>query len=137
MRPEGTVLYLDASALVKLVIAEYETPALQQAVGIGALLATSALSGVEVRRAVLRGADTPEILARADAVLARCTLVEVHRAVWTRAAELRPARLRTLDAIHLATALELGPDLGAFVAYDTRLREAASGAGLPLLTPGA
>lgn len=68
-------------------------------------------------------------------VLARVDLVEVDGIVRANAAAVGPATVRSLDAIHLATALELATDLTAFVAYDKRLGEAATAAGLPWAAP--
>jgi predicted nucleic acid-binding protein len=59
----------------------------------------------------------------------------VDHDVLERAARLAPAELRTLDAIHIASALSLGADLLAFVSYDDRQRAAARKVGLPLVRP--
>ncbi len=68
-------------------------------------------------------------------MLAGLELVELDDRVIAAAAGLDPAELASLDAIHLASALSLGDDLGAFVCYDRRLAEAATAAGLPMLAP--
>jgi predicted nucleic acid-binding protein len=60
----------------------------------------------------------------------------VDDAVLAVAAVLTPPSLRSLDAIHLATALRLGDDLGVFLAYDERLLRAAAAHGLPVAGPG-
>jgi uncharacterized protein len=69
-------------------------------------------------------------------VLTRVALVDVDRGVLSAAAALEPAGLRTLDAIHLATALKLGTDLAVLVTYDRRLRAAAEMASLEVASPG-
>ena len=129
----GSLLYLDSSALVKLVVAEPESRALRELLTSWPERVTSAIARIEVARAarrVGRGA-----VRRAEAVVGRITLVELDDAVLELAASLDPATLRILDAIHLATALTLGDDLGALCAYDARLVEAASAAGIEVLTP--
>lgn len=128
------MLYLDTSALVKLCRIEGETATLHQwlAENPGDWI-TSALSEVELPRAIAR-ADA-QALAHVPAVLARCDRLEIDARVRADAAVLSPPTLRTLDAIHLATALELGPDLQAFVVYDTRLADAARTSGLQVEAP--
>jgi predicted nucleic acid-binding protein len=118
-----SLLYVDASALVKLVIREPETPALTAFLGPSDTPVTSRLAAVEVSRALLRrGPFEPR---RLRAVLARVTFRELDEEVARLAARLEPVTLRTLDAVHLASAMDLGDDLAAFVCYDERLAEAA------------
>jgi predicted nucleic acid-binding protein len=131
----GALVYLDSSALVKLVVEEAESGALEAELGRWTRWVTSALAGVEVRRAVRRSHDEPAVRERAEAVLGACALLAVDARVFGRAATLEPTRLRALDAIHLASALELGADLGAFVAYDRDLVAAARRQGLEALSP--
>jgi uncharacterized protein len=126
------VAYVDASALVKLVLEEPESRALHRHLH-GQPLASSEVALVEVTRASRRA--TPDAARRARQLLQDAFLIEVDRAVLDHAAELASERIRTLDAIHLASALSLGPD--EFVAYDHRLLEAAAGAGLTVSSPGA
>jgi uncharacterized protein len=122
---------------VKLVVEEAESRTLRAELDRWRGWVTSALAGVEVRRAVRRARDEPAVRERAEAVLGVCGLLTVDAHVLGRAAALQPARLRTLDAIHLASALELGDDLGVFVAYDRDLVEAAARQRLTVLSPGA
>lgn len=98
----------------------------------GLVRVSSSLAVVEVGRAM----TTLSERATADALITTLTLVPVTDAVLRLAATLPPARLRSLDAIHLATALRLQPDLTALVAYDDRLLEAATALGLPVASPG-
>ncbi len=127
------MLYLDSSALVKLVVDERESAALAADLGESPL-AGSALSRTEVVRAVAR-AD-PRRVEAAVAVVASLALIDISGAVLHAAARLAPRSLRSLDAIHLASALELEDDLTAFVAYDERLLDAASALGMPVSSPG-
>jgi predicted nucleic acid-binding protein len=129
------VIYLDTSAFVKLIRGERETPALQAFLSDrpAGPLVSSALLVVETRRAILR--EAPDQLTRADLLLTRIDQVEVTRSVLEAASRLPDPALRSLDAIHLATALQLGGDLEALVTYDSRLAAAAARQKLPVVTP--
>jgi predicted nucleic acid-binding protein len=129
------MLYLDTSALVKLVHPEAETDALVRWLGERPDLpwVASALVEVELVRAV-RVAE-PADLVHVPAVLARVDMVDIDGIVRANAAAVAPETVRSLDAIHLATALELAADLTALVAYDKRLGEAAAAAGLTWTAP--
>ena len=87
---------------------------------------------VETRRAAGRGLHDP---AHLEAILLTVEVLELDPATAGTAATIGPRALRTLDAIHLAAALALIPDLDAFVTYDDRLAEAARNLGLPVLRP--
>lgn len=128
------MLYLDASALVKLIRHEPETGDLVNEVRADPAAVSSALSRTEVVRAVRRARGDAE---RAEAVIAGVALVPIDDAILHEAAVLGPTTLRTLDAIHLATAISLGGDLDRVIAYDVRLVEAAVGVGLTVMSPGA
>ena len=129
------MVYLDASALVKLVLPEPESAALWAELSAWRERVSSALARVELMRAVGRARAGARAVRRAEQILARVALVPLDDDVLHGAARLRPWELRSLEAIHLATASVLGADLGAFVAYDTRLADAARRAGLPLRQP--
>ena len=128
-----SLAYLDASALVKLVLDEPETPALRRHLGAVERKATSQIAIVEVTRAVRLADPVPQTLLDARRLFEEAELVRTTRAIIERAAGLASARLRSLDAIHLATALELRPD--EFIAYDSRLLEAAGLSGLVAASP--
>lgn len=96
---------------------------------------TSALSVAEVTRAVTRAGIGDEARPRIEAVLAAVDIRQIDVAIIGAAAHLGPAELRTLDAIHLATAIELGGELGELVAYDRRLLEAARRHAIPVASP--
>jgi uncharacterized protein len=131
-KPE--LLYLDTSALVKLVLPEPETPALVAALPAEARLVASEIAEIELLRAVRRVAGEDPIDA-ARSKLESVRLLPLSRRIRRRACELAPVTLRTLDALHVATALDLGELLDAVYAYDTRLSEAATQAGLRVLAP--
>lgn len=127
------VIYLDSSAIVKLVVREAESAALRRFLRRRPTRVSSALARVEVVRAVrLQG---PEAQARAHAVLARIRLLRIDDDVLSLAAILEPALLRSLDAIHLASARVFGAELGGVVTYDVRMRDAAELLGVPVFEP--
>lgn len=124
------MIYLDTSALVKLVHLESESTALERWLSArsGVPLLASALVEIELVRAV-RVAE-PDDLVHVSAILSGIDLLDIDEIVRANAAAVSPATVRSLDAIHLATALELPTDLEAFVAYDKRLGQAAAAAGM-------
>ena len=127
-------LYLDSSALIKLVFEEHETDALETFLRDRPLRVSSVLARVEVMRAARTASD--ELVARhADAVLRAVELIAPDTALLAEAARLDPLALRTLDAVHLATALALLDDIDGMVVYDRRLAEAAREAGLTVWAP--
>ncbi len=130
------VVYLDSSALVKLAIEEAETASLRQSLVERPLRLASCIAEVEVIRAASRDQDATGATAKARELLQNVVLIDVDAAVRRLAAALAPPWLRSLDAIHMASALLVGSDLRAFVTYDRRLFDAALGAGLPALAPG-
>ncbi len=128
-------VYLDASALVKLVAEERESPGLEEFLGPRPLRVSSVLARVELLRSVGRSTLGIAGKRRAEDVLSRIALVRLSDDILGVAGELEPPPLRALDALHLATALSIGPDLAEFVTYDRRLADAASGAGLDVVAP--
>ena len=128
------MLYLDSSAIVKLVVREPETADLVEVVRADPAVVSSALAVTEVIRAVTRSGGRA---ARAEAVLDGIALIPIDEGILRAAATLAPRDLRTLDAIHLASALSFGRDLAELVTYDQRLAEAATGAGIDVRSPGA
>ena len=130
------MIYLDSSALLKLVRVETHSAQLTSwlAERPDAPLVSSALAQVEVLRACRRIGE--RLLEPGRAVLAMLDFVPIDDDVLGAAAEIPDAALRSLDALHLASALALDPDLDTFVAYDERLLTAAEAAGLPVAQPG-
>ncbi|CAN5148954.1 hypothetical protein BH23ACT9_BH23ACT9_17280 [soil metagenome] len=128
--------YYDTSALAKLVLAEDETEALRGWLGdrhdITAV--TSDLARTELMRAARR--VDASLLGRVREVLDALTIVEIPSALFAAAGRLEPVTMRSLDAIHLAAALDLGDDLDMLVAYDDRLLAAARRHGIPISSPG-
>ena len=126
--------YLDTSALVKLVVAEQESEALLSWINDTATdWVSSDLARTELIRAMRR--VVPERAVRAREVLESLTLIEVTTQIFEEAARIDPPLVRTVDAIHLAVALDLGDDLDALVTYDARLAEAAAANGVVTVAP--
>jgi predicted nucleic acid-binding protein len=126
-------IYLDSSAIVKLAVREPESAALRQYLRRRRVLVSSALAKTEVARAVLGLGDAAE--RRCQEVLDRIELVRVNDRVLEAAGTLLPAEVRSLDAIHLATASLLGGSLRVLVTYDERLAAAARAQGLRVVAP--
>lgn len=127
------VSYLDSSAIVKLIVKEQESNALRRYLRGRQAVVTSALARTEVKRAVLQlGAIAMQ---RADDVLNRIELVQLNNAVLNAAGVMKPDSLRSLDAIHLATAALFETTLSDLVTYDTRMASAARAHGLAVASP--
>lgn len=128
-----SAVYLDTSAAVKLVVREVESAALSAWVRDRTVLASSALLRTELVRAVRRG--EPGAIDQARATIARFNLHALDTEILDTAGRLDPVGLRSLDAIHLATALRLADGLEAIVTYDRSMIEAARSFGLPVASP--
>lgn len=128
--------YCDSSALLKLFVEEIGTRAMRQFLAGDVEMTSSVIAQVEVLRGLARrgGEDDSK---RAAAYLDSMTMLALGESVLKRAAAMKPVALRSLDAIHLASALQLSPPPDAFLSYDERLLEAARAIGLPALSPGA
>jgi predicted nucleic acid-binding protein len=126
-------IYVDSSALVKLAVREAESAALRRYLGRRRPLVSSAVARTEVMRALLPLGS--EAVRRSREVLARVELLRVSDRVLEAAGLLAPADLGSLDAIHLASAEQLGSDLRGFVTYDERLATAAAARGLRVIRP--
>jgi predicted nucleic acid-binding protein len=126
-------VYLDSSALVKLVVEEPESEDLRTFVG-DRVVVSSMVARTEVIRAVARA--EPERVGAAEKVLAETSLIIIDGPLGSAAAWVEPATIRSLDAIHLATAQRLEVGLEALVTYDRRMVDAAQMAGLRVASPG-
>jgi predicted nucleic acid-binding protein len=120
---------------VKLVVEALESDSLERTLGTFPSQASSVVATVEVPRAVARVDDGAATREATRAVLGQLGLIDLDRAVRERAALLEPARLRSLDAVHLASALALGDYLEALITYDDRLADAAGAVGVTVLSP--
>ena len=124
--------YLDASAIVKLVVAETHTAEVERDAASRSALLSSRLSATEVLRAARRQPHR-RVLQQVEEVLESFVFLDVTAAILKRAAMLDPPELRTLDAIHLATALSLGLAELDFFTFDARLATAARSHGLSVI----
>jgi uncharacterized protein len=129
------MIYLDSAAVVKLVHAEPETPALRAWLDARAETGwtSSALVEIETFRALIRHA--PGAVTRLHPVLDQIDLIDMSPRVRILAQTVRPVTIRSLDAIHLGTALTIRRSLTSFVTYDKRLLDAATAAGLRTDSP--
>jgi predicted nucleic acid-binding protein len=125
--------YLDTSAAVKLVVKEPETAALRRWLRSHDELVSSDITRTELLRVTRLHA--PQRVAAARAVLDALHLLAITTDVCERAALLEPRQLRSLDALHLASALQLGDDLDGIVVYDRGLADAASDLAIPVVAP--
>ncbi|MBV9445035.1 MAG: type II toxin-antitoxin system VapC family toxin [Streptosporangiaceae bacterium] len=129
------MIYLDSAAVVKLVHAEPESQALRDWLDERAETGwvSSVLVEMESFRALARHA--PVAVARLHPVLDQIELIDLSPRIRILAQTVQPVTVRSLDAIHLGTALHARPMLTSFVTYDKRLLDAAVAAGLPALAP--
>ncbi|HVB76411.1 MAG TPA: type II toxin-antitoxin system VapC family toxin [Candidatus Nitrosotalea sp.] len=128
------VVYLDSSAIVKLVVREAETGALRTFLGSAELI-SSVVATVEVPRAAYLKTGDPATIGQAEQVLARFFLVNLDGGIRSLAARVQPAGLPTLNAIHLAAALQVGSRIEAAVIYDQRLADAVRNANVVVHAP--
>jgi uncharacterized protein len=128
-----TSAYLDASALVKLVVRERETDSLRALLKIHPHRFTNRVAVVEVARAVGRHETARE--APVEGAFEGVEVIDLDEGITAHARSIGPPSLRSLDAIHLASALALGPELDTFVTYDARQADAARGLGLNVEAP--
>jgi len=133
MSAERRLTYVDSSAIVKLVVAEPESKALRSYIARRQPLVSSALARTEVGRALLPSG--PEAIARGEEAFRRIQLLRVNDRVLSEAGKMLPAELRSLDAIHLASARQLGSSVKQIVTYDERMAEAARTGGWSVASP--
>ncbi len=125
--------YVDSSAIIKLVAKEPESAALRRYLRRRRPLVSSALARTELLRALLPFGDIA--VAAGRRVLLRIELARINVRVLSTAATLRPLELRSLDAIHLATAGQFGDEIAQLVTYDKRLADAAEQLGHRVVMP--
>jgi predicted nucleic acid-binding protein len=130
------LLYCDSSALVKLVVNEPESDALESwlATQPEPALISSVVARTEVIRAI--GRSDPSAVTPAQELLEAVSVVELDAALADEAAGLQPALMRTIDALHVASALRISEALGVLVSYDDRMLAAAREHGLTAASPG-
>jgi predicted nucleic acid-binding protein len=128
------VFYLETSAAAKLLLDEPATVPLRSWLAPRvSVVFSSDLLRTELLRLARR--SSPDVVLQARAALDSMLLSGLSTETFERAALLEPAQMRSLDALHLAAALEVGPDLEGIVTYDSRLAEAAAAIGVPVISP--
>ena len=133
MRTSDRYAYLDTSAFVKLCWPEPESEALHRYLRDWPLRVSAALLWTEALRAAQR--QPAQRVERVQRMLQLMPLLEVDRAIFRQGGLLGPSSMRSLDAIHIAAATSLGPDLGTVVTYDEQMFAAAELFGLPVAAP--
>lgn len=134
MSERPRAVYLDSSAIVKLVVREHETDALHEYLQ-SAELVSSEIADVEVPRAAFLRTGRAESVSRAESLLRRLTLVPLDDELRRSAARARPAELRSLDTVHLVSCQRVAGQLESVVCYDRRLAAALRSAGLRVEAP--
>jgi predicted nucleic acid-binding protein len=133
MSADRRLTYVDSSAIVKLAVAEPESKALRRYLSRRQPLVSSALARTEVTRALMPSG--PEAVARGEQALRRVQLLRVNDRVLAEAGRMEPVELRSLDAIHLASAHQLGSSVKQIVTYDERMAGAARANGWSVAAP--
>jgi predicted nucleic acid-binding protein len=133
MSAERKLTYVDSSAIVKLAVQEPESAALRRFLARRQPLVSSALARTEVARALMPSG--PDAVARGEEVLRRIQLLRINDRVLSAAGRLLPPELRSLDAIHLASADQLGASVRQIVTYDERMAETARTIGWLVVAP--
>ncbi len=128
--------YLDTSAFLKLLVTEPQSEPLRRRLQRWPDRVSATPLRTETIRA-LRRSGNGDLVGQARRLLAAINLVRTDEPLLDRAGELEPVGLGPLDAIHLAAALSLGPDLGVVFSYDQRLLDAARAYGLAAESPSA
>lgn len=140
--PAPTILYVDTSAMLKLLVREAESAAIERELLKWSELATSVITEVELPRAVARAREE-----RADAVidgsvvlqgvLASAAIIPLSEKIVAAARIVKPVQVGALDAIHIASALSLGRDLAGVATYDNRMQDALGRLGVDVIAPEA
>lgn len=133
MSAEQRLTYVDSSAIIKLVVAEPESKALRRYLSRRQPLVSSALARTEVARALLPSGS--RAVARGQEALRRIQLLRLNDRVLSEAGRMEPTELRSLDAIHLASARQLGSSVRLIVTYDKRMADAAKASGWSVASP--
>jgi predicted nucleic acid-binding protein len=134
------ILYVDTSALLKLLVREVESTAIERELLRWPSLATSVVTEVELPRAVARAReDRPDAVIDGSLVLqgviASAAIIELNEDIVAAARNIAPVHVGALDAIHIASALSLDWELGGVATYDNRMSEALIRAGANVVAP--
>ena len=135
MPMNGDVIYLDSSAFVRLFVPEPDSPVLSRFLASRPHRVSAMLLRTEALRTAVRAMLSPQRMLLVRALLDSVSFIPADLTLSDEAGILRPLDLRSLDAIHLATARSLGTNLAALVTYDQRLAGAAAWYGIPVVSP--
>jgi predicted nucleic acid-binding protein len=134
------ILYVDTSALLKLLVREAESTAIERELVQWANLATSIVTEVEMPRALARAReDRPDAVIDGSlilqSVLASAAIIELGDGIVAAARDVTPVHVGALDAIHIASALSLDNELAGVATYDSRMADALVRAGVTVVAP--
>lgn len=134
------ILYVDTSALLKLLVREAESTVIEQELVLWPNLATSIVTEVELPRAVARAReDRPDAVIDGSLILqgivASAAAIELSAEIVGSARSVRPVHVGALDAIHIASALSLDKDLAGVATYDSRMMDALARLGVSVVAP--
>lgn len=140
--PPLTILYVDTSAMLKLLVREAESAAIERELLNWSELATSVIAEVELPRAVARAREErPDAVIDGSLVLqgilASAAIIPLEANIVARARSVQPVHVGALDAIHIASALSLGPQLAGVATYDKRMQSALRQEAIPVVAPNA
>lgn len=131
----GDAVYVDSSAFVKLFLPEPDSPALSRYLAARPHRVSAMVLRTEALRTAVRAMLSPQRMLLVRALLESVSLIPADSTLSDEAGILRPPELRSMDAIHLATARSLGTRLAALVTYDQRLAQTAAWYGIPVVSP--
>jgi predicted nucleic acid-binding protein len=134
------ILYVDTSALLKLLVREAESAVIEQELVLWPNLATSIVTEVELPRAVARAReDRPDAVIDGSLILqgvvASAAIIELNEEIVAAARSVGPVHVGALDAIHIASALSLDKDLAGVATYDGRMADALTRVGVNVIAP--
>lgn len=138
--PPAAILYVDTSAMLKLLVREAESAAIERELLKWSELATSVIAEVELPRAVARAREErPDAVIDGSivlqGVLASAAIIPLEANIVARARTVQPVHVGALDAIHIASALSLGAQLAGVATYDKRMQDALDREGIPVIAP--
>ena len=138
--PPPAILYVDTSALLKLLVREAESAAIERELLTWSELATSVIAEVELPRAVVRAREErPDAVIDGSVVLqgvlSSAAIIPLSEGVAVAARKVKPVHVGALDAIHIASALSLGEQLAGVTTYDKRMQDALQPLGISVIAP--
>jgi len=138
--PSPAILYVDTSALLKLLVREAESAAIERELLTWSELATSVITEVELPRAVARARkERPDAVIDGSVVLqgvlASAAIIPLSESAVAASCKVKPVHIGALDAIHIASALALDRQLAGVATYDKRMQDALVPLGVRVIAP--